>query len=127
MAKTTWGDVAKAMRDGSFKPWACAECGQKNISANKQVCPKCHIARPGSDAANAEAAEVASGQTTRTYEGEKARDAGIVEMSKQGWKVTSVNAYQPRAGAGRIVALGLLAAVAKPPMRFTVIFERATA
>lgn len=113
--------MTQSLRD-RIKPWQCAACGQKNISANKTDCPKCHEPRAGSAAATA---QDATGQTTRTYEGEKALQEGIAAMARQGWRVVSQASFQPRAGAGRIVALGLLAAVAKPPMKFTVVYQRA--
>src|SRR6185503_14811350 len=90
------------------KPWQCAACGQKNISANKKDCPKCHEPRAGSAAAQA---QEATGQTTRIYEGEKALQEGIAAMARQGWRVVSQSSFQPRAGAGRVVALGIFAAV----------------
>lgn len=52
-----------------IKPWTCAACGEPNISANKQACPQCHEPRAGTAGA---AAQDASGQTTRVYEGEQA-------------------------------------------------------
>jgi hypothetical protein len=106
------------------KPWACGTCGQKNISANKTECPKCHAPRPGSTQAQAEAA---TGQTTRTYEGEDAMREGIAQMAAQGWRVVSQTSYQPRAGVGRIALLGLGAAVIKPKPKFVVTFERTPA
>ena len=105
-----------------IKPWTCDECGQKNISANKAACPECYAPRPGSDAAEAEAA---TGQKIRTYEGEKDMQAGIVRMAKLGWKVQSQSGYQPRAGLGRVALLGLGALVIKPKAKFQVVFERA--
>lgn len=30
-----------------IRPWQCATCGKKNISANKAACPKCHALRAG--------------------------------------------------------------------------------
>lgn len=98
-------------------PWSCGECGQKNISANKTSCPKCSAPRGGIPAD--------ARQITRIYEGEQAMQAGIEQMTAKGWRVVSQNSYQPRAGAGRIVALGIFAAVVKPPQKFTVIYERA--
>lgn len=106
-----------------IKPWACAVCGQANISANKSECPQCHSPRAGSAAASA---EEASGQTTRVYEGERALREGIAQMARQGWRVVSQDSFQPRAGVGRTVALGFLgAALVKPKAKFTVIYERA--
>lgn len=107
-----------------IRPWQCAVCGQQNISANKRECPQCGEPRAGSSGAQA---QDASGQTTRTYEGEKALTAGIAQMARQGWRVVSQSSFQPRAGAGRTVALGFVgAALWKPPMKFQVIFERVT-
>lgn len=116
-----------------IKPWDCAACGKRNISANKTVCPECYAVR-GETAPNheaiaatvaAQAAEAAKpGQVTRIYTGEKAMRKGIDRMAKQGWRVVSQSSHQPRAGVGRMVALGLFAAVFKPPMRFTVVYER---
>jgi hypothetical protein len=107
-----------------IRPWECAVCGQKNISANKGDCPHCHAPRAGSSGAQAE--EV-SGQTTRVYEGEKALTAGITAMAHQGWRVVSQNSFQPRAGAGRTVALGFVgAALWKPPVKHVITFERVT-
>jgi hypothetical protein len=106
-----------------IKPWACAECGQKNISANKQACPNCYAPRGGSPEAEAEAQ---TGQKTRTYEGEKDMREGITRMGQQGWKVVSQSAYQPRAGLGRVALLGLGALVIKPKAKFTVVYERAS-
>jgi hypothetical protein len=105
-----------------IKPWTCDECGQKNISANKAACPECYGPRPGTPEADA---ETQAGQKVRTYEGEKDMQAGITRMARLGWRVVSQSSYQPRAGVGRIVALGLLAAVAKPRAKFTIIYERA--
>jgi hypothetical protein len=105
-----------------IKPWECAECGKKNISANKQECPDCYAPRAGTPAAEAEAA---SGQITRTYEGEKDMREGIARLAKQGWKIVSQSSYQPGAGLGRIALLGLGAAIIKPKAKFTVIYERA--
>lgn len=105
-----------------IKPWQCAACGEKNISANQTDCPKCQTPRPGS--AGALAAE-ASGQTTRVYEGEDALRTGIAQMAAQGWRVLSQSSHQPSSGVGRALTLGLVgAAIFKPPIRFTVIFER---
>lgn len=106
-----------------IKPWACAECGQKNISANKQACPNCYAPRGGSPEAEAEAQ---TGQKTRTYEGEKDMREGITRMGQQGWKVVSQSAYQPRAGLGRVALLGLGALVIKPKAKFTVVYECAS-
>jgi hypothetical protein len=102
------------------KPWDCV-CGQKNISANRGDCPKCHTPRAGTAAAVLEASV---GQTTRIYEGEQALQAGIAEMARQGWRVASQSAYQPPAGVGRIVALGWAAKLAQPAIKFSVVFER---
>lgn len=105
-----------------IRPWQCAVCGERNISANKAACPKCGAPRAGTDGAEA---EEASGQTTRVYEGEKALQAGIAAMARQGWRVVSQTSFQPRAGVGRTVALGFVgAALWKPPIKFTVTFER---
>lgn len=105
-----------------IKPWKCDVCGTANISANKEQCPKCGAPRDGTAGA---AAEDASGQTTRVYEGEKALAEGIAQMARAGWRVVSQSSFQPRAGAGRTVALGFVgAAVWKPPMKFSVIFEK---
>jgi hypothetical protein len=104
------------------KPWVCGACGQTNISANKTACPKCHEPRAGSAAA---VAQDATGQTSRTYEGERALAEGIAAMARQGWRVVSQTSYQPRAGLGRVALLGIGAAVIKPPVKFVVIFERA--
>ena len=113
---------------GSFadriRPWECPACGQKNISANKTACPKCHEPRAGSVAAQGREAEESLGQATREYEGEKALVAGIADMARKDWRVQSQNSYQPRAGAGRVLALGLGAAVIKPQMRFVVVYAR---
>jgi hypothetical protein len=105
-----------------IKPWTCAECGHKNISANKQACPECYAPRSGTPDAEAEAQ---TGQKTRTYSGEKDMREGIARMAQQGWKVVSQSSYQPRAGVGRVIALGLFAAVIKPNAKFTVVYERA--
>jgi hypothetical protein len=107
-----------------IKPWECPECGQQHISANKNACPNCYAPRPGTPASETEAA---AGQLTRTYEGEKDMQAGIQRMAKRGWKVVSQSGYQPRAGLGRVVALGLMAAVIKPKAKFIVIYERVDA
>ncbi len=64
-----------------IKPWVCSECGQKNISANKSECPRCHEPRGG---ISAEAKQV-----TRIYEGEKAMQRGIEQMAAKGWRVFS--------------------------------------
>lgn len=107
-----------------IRPWECAVCGQKGISANKNACPTCHAPRAGTAGAQA---EELSGQTTRIYEGEQALTEGIQAMARQGWRVVSQDSFQPRAGVGRTVALGFVgAALWKPPMRFTVLFERIT-
>lgn len=104
-------------------PWDCPVCGKKIISANKAACPKCHAPRAGSAAASV---EDATGQTTRIYEGEQALREGIAQMAQQGWRVVSQDSHQPRAGVGRTVALGFIgAALVKPKMKFTVIYERA--
>lgn len=103
-------------------PWTCDECGQKRISANKSACPECYAPRPGSPEADAEAK---TGQRIRFYEGQKDMTAGIARMARLGWKVQSQSSYQPRAGVGRIVALGLMAAVIKPKAKFQVVYERA--
>lgn len=103
------------------RPWECAACHTKNISANKSECPSCQQPRAGSAEASA---QEASGQATRGYEGEKALHAGIAAMAKQGWRVVSQSSHQPSAGVGRALTLGLGALVLKPKMHFTVIFER---
>lgn len=107
------------MRDyfRSFVPWTCGECGNQHIPGTKTTCPKCQAPRDGIPAD--------ARQITRIYEGEQAMQAGIEQMTAKGWRVVSQNSYQPRAGAGRIVALGIFAAVVKPPQKFTVIYERA--
>jgi hypothetical protein len=105
-----------------YKPWACDECGKKNISANKQACPECYAPRSGTEAADA---ELANGQKVRTYEGEKDMQAGIKRMAALGWKVESQSAYQPRAGLGRVALLGFGALVIKPKAKFTVIYAKA--
>lgn len=105
-----------------IKPWTCAACGQANISANKQECPKCHEPRAGSAGA---AAQEMSGQTTRVYEGEKALQEGIAAMARQGWRVVSQTPFQPRSGLGRTLALGVVgAALLKPATKWSVVFER---
>lgn len=105
-----------------IRPWQCAVCGEKNISANKSVCPHCGAPRAGTPEAQAEAA---SGQTTRVYEGEQALAAGIAAMARQGWRVVSQTSFQPRAGVGRTVALGFVgAALFKPKPKFQVVYER---
>lgn len=104
------------------KPWECPACGWKRISANLTDCPRCHAHRPGSAAAEMEA----NGQATRIYEGEKALQAGIAEMARQGWRVVSQTAYQPPAGAGRVALLGWGAKLIQPPIKFTVIYSRDT-
>lgn len=104
------------------KPWQCAVCGHKNISANDSACPACGAPRAGSPAA---LAEDASGQTTRVYEGDKALQDGIAQMARGGWRVVSQSSFQPSSGVGRTVALGFIGAlVFKPPAKFTVVFER---
>lgn len=104
------------------KPWQCAVCGQKNISATSGECPKCHTPRAGTAAARA---EDVSGQVVRVYEGEKALQEGIRLMLSQGWRVVSQSSHQPPAGVGRVAALGVGALVFKPPVKTTVMFERA--
>lgn len=108
-----------------IRPWQCAVCDERNISANKGACPACGAPRAGTAGADAEAA---SGQTTRVYEGEQALAAGIAAMARQGWRVVSQTSFQPRAGVGRTVALGFVgAALWKPKPKWTVIFERTPA
>lgn len=101
-----------------IKPWTCAGCGQANISANKKACPSCGTRRDA-------VAEIASGQATRTYEGEAAMRAGIEQMLAAGWQVKDTVSYQPSSGVGRAVALGVIGAmVFKPAARFVVSFTR---
>lgn len=104
------------------KPWECATCGMKNISANKDACPKCHTARHGTAAA---VTQDATGQTTVTYTGQKEMEQGIATMAAAGWAVKSQAAYQPGSGVGRVLALGVVGAlVFKPNTKFVVVFER---
>ena len=106
------------------KPWECAACGVKNISANKAACPACQQPRTGTEEATA---QETSGQTTRVYVGEKAMQDGIKLMAKQGWRVVTQSSHQPSSGVGRAVALGFIgAAIFKPAHHFTVIFSRIT-
>ncbi|HUY76598.1 MAG TPA: hypothetical protein VMV29_07485 [Ktedonobacterales bacterium] len=107
---------------GYPQQWDCAACGQQAIPAASMECPRCHIPRPGSPA---EQALVAAGRTARLYEGERALQAGIAEMAAQGWSIVSQSNFQPPAGAGRTLALGLLGrALFKPPKKYTVVFQR---
>lgn len=116
--------MSQSFRD-RIRPWQCDTCGAKNLSANKTECPKCPAPRVGSAAA---AAQDMSGQTTRTYKGEKAMLEGIAMMARQGWQVVSQSSFQPRAGVGRTLALGVVgAALIKPPMKFVVTFARVDA
>lgn len=121
------------MQQQSFRdrvrPWACASCGQRAISANKQVCPKCHEPRAGSvvehTLAAEAAAELATGQAIREYTSVGDMQQGIAAMAAQGWRVQSQTSYQPRQGAGRIVALGFVgAALFKPAPKFVVTYAR---
>src|SRR5579859_5820227 len=114
------GSKVMSWRD-RMRPWNCAACGQI-VAGDKAECPKCHQPRPGSHAAQVEAA---SSQVTRVYEGEQALTAGIAAMARDGWRVVSQSSFQPGSGVGRTVALGFIgAALIKPPVKFTVIFER---
>jgi hypothetical protein len=65
-----------------------------------------------------------TGQVSRTYEGQDARDKGVAGMLATGWRVVTETSYQPRAGVGRVLALGVLAAAIKPKVKFIVTFER---
>jgi hypothetical protein len=123
-----------------FRPWTCEACGKKNISANKSECPQCYEPRTGA-ALHTEIAQVetpfatsqaperravAKGvkQITRTYKGQKALEKGIKKMARQGWQVQSQSSFQPRAGVGRIVLLGIMAAVIKPQTKWVVVYSK---
>lgn len=112
-------------------PWECRACGRKNISANLGTCPQCGARRGSTEAPTTPVAtttavrSVGGAQKVVTYTGEKAMQRGISSMARQGWRVVSQSSYQPRAGVGRILLIGVFAAIWKPKTRFQVVFERA--
>jgi len=63
--------------------------------------------------------------TVKTYHSAKEFQKDQPKMAAQGWQVTNTTSSQPRAGVGRIVALGLLAAVFKPKPEIIVTYSRA--
>jgi hypothetical protein len=71
------------------------------------------------------AQQAAPQQVTREYKGNKEMLAGVQQMQRAGWRVVSQTGYQPGAGVGRVLALGVVgAAVFKPGAKFIVTFER---
>lgn len=62
----------------------------------------------------------------RTFTGERAYRAGVQHWTALGWTISTVTNFQPRAGCGRMLALGLFALVWKPKQKFTVVFTKTT-
>lgn len=114
-----------------IKPWECSACGRKYIAANLGTCPQCGARRGSTEkpavsvATTAARATSGAAQKVVTYTGEKAMQRGISDMARQGWRVVSQSSFQPRAGVGRILLIGIFAAVIKPKMKFQVVYERA--
>jgi len=50
----------------------------------------------------------------KRYRSQKAYQADAVKMLKAGYEVVTVTSEQPRSGCGRILLIGLFAAVFKP-------------
>lgn len=50
----------------------------------------------------------------RRYKSEKEYQKDAQKMLRKGYEVQSVTSEQPRSGCGRIVAIGLFAAIFKP-------------
>lgn len=66
-----------------------------------------------------------AGQTVQEYAGADAMQRGIMEMTRQGWRVQSQSSFQPRAGCMRVLMLGGIGAlVFKPKPHFLVTFTR---
>ena len=59
------------------------------------------------------------------YKSRAEMERGNAQMGRQGYRVVSVTEMQQRAGCGRILALGLLAAVIKPRPHYLVTYALA--
>ncbi len=83
------------------------------------------IPQPKPPAGAITADEIAAGQVVREYKSVGDMQQGIAKMAAQGWRVQSQTSYQPRQGAGRIIALGFVgAALFKPKAHFIVTYTR---
>jgi hypothetical protein len=111
-------DKPKSLREALAEAKAAAAAKHAEYEAKK---PPKAVAKDEPKAADALPDH---GQVSRTYEGEDARNKGVADMLAKGWRVAAETSYQPRAGAGRVLALGLLAAAIKPKVKFVVTFER---
>jgi hypothetical protein len=60
----------------------------------------------------------------KRYKGEKAYQRDANRMSAKGWQVISVTSENPRAGCGRILAIGIFAALWKPKPVLIVTYQR---
>lgn len=59
------------------------------------------------------------------YKSRGAMEKGNAQMARQGYRVQSVTELQQRAGCGRILALGLFAAVFRPKPHYLVTYTLA--
>lgn len=60
----------------------------------------------------------------RSYKSAKEFNKDARRMARQGWEVQDVTNQQPRPGVGRVVMLGLFAAVFKPKPILIVTYRR---
>lgn len=59
----------------------------------------------------------------RRYKDEKAYQKDAAKLARQGYEVASVVSEQPRSGCGRILAIGLFAAIFKPKPELVVTYR----
>lgn len=62
--------------------------------------------------------------TVKSYAGDKAYRRDAAKMAAKGWRVVNTTEERPRPGCGRIVGLGLFAAVFPPKPRLVVTYQK---
>lgn len=62
----------------------------------------------------------------KRYQNEKAYQKDAAKMLKKGYEVQNVVSEQPRSGCGRILTIGLFAAIFKPKPELVVTYRLAT-
>ncbi len=63
-------------------------------------------------------------QVVRIYRGQRALEAGIAAMARQGYSVATQTSYQPRVGLLRFLTLGFFSLIWRPKPKFVVTFKR---
>lgn len=60
----------------------------------------------------------------KRYKGEKAYQRDANRMAAKGWQVINMTSQNPRSGCGRILAIGIFAAIWKPKPVLIVTYQR---